>query len=422
MKKVRHYTNYEDYIKFQSVKTSDPAKREKWLGDEWQSKVTGFKSEFSKFGNIIGEETKALCIGARTGQEVAALKEMGVKEAIGVDIVPCEPNVIEGDMHCLGFEDDSFDFVYMNVLDHSINPETAMIEAERVLKVGGYLFLQCRMGEEQDQYTEITFESPIHDILTLTNTTFCVICQPIERNFAGMNFEYVFVKSQELSDLYRKYGNIQTIEVPEDYLKLWDDINLPIQNKKLDSSNIVSNKQRKKILSGLSRRGYYLTRIAESFNRDKIVEIGTAEGWQFYNFCKYVSEKSDSEGFVFSCDPRDVRNRDYAEIFEKDDRFNYVLGTSAEISKIVKGANFFYVDGLHDQGTVIRDVVNLEPTQSENMKSVWVFDDFDDRFGCAQDIFTLCQAARAFKVYKIGKTASGNPAHQAIVLSYFRSE
>jgi len=422
LKKVRHYKDYKDYIAFQSKKTLNPEKRVKWLGEEWELKVSGFKGEFSKFGNILNSETKALCVGARTGQEVVALNEMGIVDAIGIDIIPHEPSVIHGDMHNLDFEDETFDFVYTNVIDHSIDPSKMMAEMERVLKVGGYLFLQCQVGIDQDEYTEFVIENPIHDVLSLTNTTFCSVCQPIQRNFAGMNFEYVFTKSQELTNLYKNYGAIEDIEVPEDYQELWNDINLPIQNKKLDTANIVSNKMRREILSNLMKRGFYLTRIAESFDRNRIVEVGTAEGWQFYNFCKYVSDGDSEKGFVMSCDPRDVRSRKYVEIYECDDRFNYFQETSSELASRASNVDLFYIDGLHDEGTVLRDVINLESTQCQSTKPVWILDDFDERFGCAKDIFTLCQLSRMFKVYEVGKTASGHPSHQALIAGHFQSQ
>lgn len=422
MKKARTYRDYQDYINFQSEKTLNPEKRKKWLGEEWDLKLSGFKGEFSKFGNALTKDTKALCIGARTGQEVVALKEMGLEDVIGIDIVPHLPHVIEGDMHNLDFEDETFDFIYTNVFDHSVDPKKMMSEMERVLKVGGHIFLQCQVGIDQDKYTESIIEDPIYDILTLTDTTFCVICQPIQRNFAGMNFEYVFVKSSHLRDLYNNHGSISTIQVPEEYQKLWEDINLPIQNKKLDSANIVSNKRRREILKNLSRRGYYLTRVAEAFEVSRIAEVGTAEGWQFYNFCKYVSDSGMDSGAVFSCDPRDVRDRAYSEKYEKDTRFSYINATSKEMSDLAKDIDMFYIDGLHDKGTVVTDVINLENSQSNTKKPVWVFDDFDKRFGCAQEIFNLCQTARAFKIYKVGETASGYPSHQAIVLGRFRGE
>tara|TARA_E500000331_G_C17256245_1_gene713196 strand:- start:663 stop:1934 length:1272 start_codon:yes stop_codon:yes gene_type:complete len=419
VKKVRHYSDYEDYINFQSTKTNDPAKREKWLGEEWNSKIEGFKKEFSKFGGLINPDTKSLCIGARTGQEVVALKEMGVKDVTGIDIVPHLPNVIKGDMHNLDFEENTFDLVYTNVIDHSINPQKMIDEMERVLKPGGFLFLQCQVGIDQDQYTEFVIENPIYDVLTLTNKTFCMICQPINRNFAGMNFEFVFIKSQELGDLYNNHGSISTIEVPEDYEKLWEDINLPIQEKKLDSNNIISRKKRRAILSRLKKRGYYLTRIAEAFGCKDIAEVGTAEGWQYFNFCKYISDSNEKEGTVSTCDPRNVINSEYKEIYS-DKRFSYFQETSLEMSEKIGECDFFYIDGLHDQGDVIRDVVNLERNQSTTKRPVWVFDDFDERFGCANDIFNLCQASRMFKVYNVGQTGSDKPSHQVIIIGNFK--
>jgi len=421
VKKTRHYSDYNEYLEFQSRKTNDPTKRKKWLGEEWNTKIEGFKKEFSKFGGMINENTKALCIGARTGQEVVALKELGVKDVIGIDIVPHMPNVIEGDMHNLSFDDNSFNFIYTNVIDHSIDPKKMIGEIERVLVPGGFFFLQCQVGLDQDEYTEFVIDNPVYDILTLTNKTFCVICQPINRNFAGMNFELVFTKSQELSSLYDKYGTVETIDIPGEYEKIWDDINLPIQEKKLDSSNIISGKERRAILAGLKKRGFYLTRIAEAFKCKNIAEVGTAEGWQYFNFCKYVSDSFENEGSVVTCDPRDVINKKYSSIYN-DERFSYFQETSLEMSSKISVCDFFFIDGLHDQGGVIRDVINLEKVQSKEKTPVWVFDDFDERFGCVHDIFSLCQASRMFKIYKIGKTGSGQPSHQALVVGHFKGK
>ena len=106
--KTRYYDEYEEYLKFQSIKTLDPAKRKKWLGEEWRLKIDGFKKEFSKLGNLLKKDFKCLCIGARTGQEVVALKEMGIENVIGIDIVEHAPHVIKGDMHNLDFSENEF--------------------------------------------------------------------------------------------------------------------------------------------------------------------------------------------------------------------------------------------------------------------------------------------------------------------------
>ena len=420
MKKARHYEDYEDYIKFQSEKTLNPEKRKKWLGEEWDLKLNGFKAEFSKLRSFLSENTKILCIGARTGQEVVALKEMGFNNVIGIDIIPHDPHVIFGDMHNLEFEDESFDMVYTNIMDHSLNPQKFVDEIERVLKINGVLFLQCQIGIDQDQYAESIIENPIYDIVTLFNRSFCITCQPMERNFEGMNFEFILQKNENLDNLYKNYGSIRDIVVPEDYEVLWDDINLSMQNSKLDSAGIISNKRRKEILGNLKKRGYYLTRIAEVFDCKDIAEVGTAEGWQYYNFCKYISDTCEDGGTVSTCDPRDVRDKKYVEIYDSQERFSYVQGTSEEMAQITGKKDLFYIDGLHDKNSIIRDVMNLEISQNEDPRPVWIFDDFDERFGCAQDILTLSQMSRCFKVYKIGETASGKPSHQAVLLGYFK--
>ena len=422
MKRNRHYFDYDEYISFQSEKTMNPEKRKKWLGEEWDLKVNGFTEEFSKLKDFLKKDSKCLCVGARTGQEVVALNNLGIENAIGIDIIPHEPHVRKGDMHDLEFEDNSFDLVYTNIFDHSIYPEKMISEIERVLVPGGICYIQLQIGIGQDQYTETVIENPVYDICTLFNRSFCIGMTPMQRNFAGMNFEMCFCKDSDLSNLFDNYGTVSSISLPEEYEEIWDDINLKIQSKKLDNSGIVSDKLRNEILNNLKRRAYYLTRVAEQFDCKKIAEVGTAEGWQFYTFCKYARDKN-VDGEVISCDPRDVRSEKYIKLYENDDNVKFVNGTSKEMSEFCNEIDLFYIDGLHDEGTVISDLVNLEGSQKtlENKTSVWIFDDFDERFGCFKDILSLAQHSRCFKVYEVGQTASGNPSHQVIVKGRFQT-
>lgn len=417
--KVREYENYEDYVKFQSEKTLDPVRRKKWLEDEWQLKIDGFKAEFNKFANFLTPEKRCLCLGARTGQEVVALKELGVTDVVGIDIVPCEPHVVVGDIHNLEYEDNSFDFVYTNIIDHSIDPKKMVSEIERVLKNDGLFFLQVQLGLNQDVFTEFVIENPIYDIVSLFDQSYCLALKPVnsdqKSNFAGMNFELVFRKDAKLASLFQNYGNVQSIEVPPSYLNLWNEINLPIQNRKLDQNNITDEEKRKDILNGLQKRAYYLTRIAETFEVKKIAEVGTAEGWQFFSFAEYARENN---GMIFSCDPRDVRAQPFVE--EYKDFCVYTQGTSKEMSenKDCNSIDMFYIDGMHQENSVLTDILNLEKTQSDN--PVWVFDDFDVRFGCFADIAKAINASpRGFKVWSIGLTASGNPSHQVLLTNRF---
>ena len=149
------YETYEDYINHQKEKTTDPRRRKLWLGKEWKMKIDIFKNVFEYYKNnkILKENMKCLCFGARTGQEVVALSEIGMN-ALGIDIVPHEPYVIKGDIHDAPFEDNSFDFVFTNIIDHSINPGKFMNEIERVLKSGGHALVQLQLNCKSDEYAE----------------------------------------------------------------------------------------------------------------------------------------------------------------------------------------------------------------------------------------------------------------------------
>ena len=408
--KTRHYEDYEEYIKFQSIKTLDPVKREKWLGVEWRQKIDGFKLEFSKLENYLTKDKKCLCIGARTGQEVVALKEMGIEDVTGIDIIEHLPYVIKGDMHDLNFEDNSIDFVYTNILDHSIMPEKLFSEVERVLKNDGLFFLQIQLGIDQDEYTEYVVKNPFYDVVSLSKKSYCVGINQFDRNFAGMNFEFLFQKDEKLSRLYETYGDLSDIEVPPEYAKLWNEINLPIQEKKLDENGINSEKKRNSILEKLRKRAYYLTRISEIHEVDNIAEVGTAEGWQSYSFAEYCSSRG--KGKVYTCDPRDVRSEVHKEKYQE--YCDYTMGTSADMSEKIKDIDLYYIDGLHDKGTVLTDVFNLAKTQNIKRDVIWVFDDFDERFGCYEDIIQLVAASSKFKIWEVGLTASGKPSHQAM--------
>ena len=416
----REYEKYSDYIEFQSEKTLDPVKRKKWLNEEWRLKIDGFKNEFNKLSNYLKPESRCLCLGARTGQEVVALNELGVKNVIGIDIVPNEPYVVEGDIHNLKYEDESFDFVYTNIIDHSINPKKMVEEIERVLKVGGIFYLQIQLGINQDKYTEFEIKNPVHDVVSLFDQSYCTHVKTINSdgqiNFAGMNVELVFVKDQKLKNMFEKYGNLESLVVPEEYQELWDNINLPTQTKKLDDNGITNEETREKILQDLSKRSYFLTRLCEVYNCKNICEVGTAEGWQYFSFCEYAKNNG---GFVVSCDQRDVRHKEYVEKYEKFSKF--YNGTSQDVSQNEsdRGFDFFYIDGLHDKNSVLFDVANLIKTQSKDRLPVWVFDDFDERFGCYEDIWQIVNSSPGFKIWNVGLTASGKPSHQAMINSRF---
>ena len=415
MIKTTDYQNYEDYCIRQMSKTLDPTRRQKWLSEEWEPKISGFMKVFSKLDSILKPDSRILCIGARTGQEVVALQRMGHNNVVGIDLVESLPYVIKGDMHGLPFDDNSFDVIFSNIFDHAVYPKKFISEIERVLKIDGFCYLQFQYDVNQDEFTEHIVENPFYDILTLFDVSYCHHIDKFEPNFAGMNLEIITRKDADLVKIYQDYGTISTIKVPDEFNDLWRDINLPIQNSKLDQARIFDQDARQLILSDLSKRAYFLVAHAKQYQVVNIAEVGTAEGWQFYSFCK----AQDGKGSVWSCDIRDVRDQKYKNVYQSE---QFINGTSSNMTKSItetgQTVGLFYIDGAHDKGSVINDVIALMPTQTDN--SIWVFDDFDHRFGCYADIVNIAVSSRQFKVYSPGKTASGNPSHQVLCKARFQ--
>lgn len=152
--KVKQYNQYEDYIAHQKSKADHGSDLNKRLLNElWGPDCEGFRKNFEKYNEVLKTECKnALCLGARTGQEVHVLKELGL-DAIGIDLVDNPPLVIEGDVHDLKFADSSYDFIFSNIFDHVLYPEKFIKEVERVIKPNGYVLLHLSINDTEDAHS-----------------------------------------------------------------------------------------------------------------------------------------------------------------------------------------------------------------------------------------------------------------------------
>lgn len=155
--------NYDDYVALQKEKTEDPIRRQKWLANRTEN-ARKFMATFQQpevFSRLpLDKGSRCLCVGARTGEEVMALIMMGYTNAVGMDLVPCDGLVVQGDMHDMPFEDNSFGFLYTNVIDHSLQPEKFISETCRVLEPNGTAFFQLQVGTAGDRYGVNDVESP----------------------------------------------------------------------------------------------------------------------------------------------------------------------------------------------------------------------------------------------------------------------
>jgi predicted O-methyltransferase YrrM len=220
-------------------------------------------------------------------------------------------------------------------------------------------------------------------------------------------------KDDQTRLLLERVADINTIAPAPEYIKLWKDVNYEVQVRKANRHGLTQN-DLVECLVGLQKRPYYLVHIAREFGVKNIVEIGTAYGLQCYSFAKYIRDEN-VDGHVWTCDIEDRRNKKYSEEYSEEATF--CLGTSAELGQLLrereKEVDLFYIDADHRSGAVLRDVENLRHLQTDN--SLWIFDDFDLRFGCYSDIMQLSKKNGRFKFYRVGDAASGNPNHQMII-------
>lgn len=195
MQHTHQYKDYKDYIKFQLEKTSDKHRQQKWLGEEWRLKINIFKRVFNDNIDIIKNCKKCLCLGSRTGQEVVAFKELGVDDSLGIDLHKFEPYTIEGDIHDLNFDDNTFDLEFSNILDHSLYPKEFAKEIERTLKPGGYFILHYQFGINQDKFTETIIKDQT-TLIDLFNKLEVISSRKIDTGIIAMNYEIIFRKKK----------------------------------------------------------------------------------------------------------------------------------------------------------------------------------------------------------------------------------
>lgn len=181
----REYKSYKNYIEHQLEKNQA-------LSWDFKKKVDLFKKRFSIIKNYsLG---KVLCLGARFGEEVVAFESLGF-EAIGLDILPRAKNVLKGDFNNLPFEMGSFDGVYTNSLDHAYDLDLIFKNVYRVLKSGGYFFMDVQFHNRLGQYESYFISSSdVDDLISK-------LC-----NY----FEFI-KKVTGLARLYKSHKDVQLI-------------------------------------------------------------------------------------------------------------------------------------------------------------------------------------------------------------------
>ncbi|KAJ7961151.1 Methyltransferase [Quillaja saponaria] len=119
-----------------------------YTSKDWIKSVHFYSSVFQDLisEGYLSPESKSLCVETPNGQEVYALKEMGVSDAIGISKKASKPLVTKGEGHRMPFDDNTFDFVFSGGgrLDKSLQPSDFAAEIARTLKPEGLVVVHTK--------------------------------------------------------------------------------------------------------------------------------------------------------------------------------------------------------------------------------------------------------------------------------------
>ncbi|KAE8696495.1 CASP-like protein [Hibiscus syriacus] len=133
-----------------AVSRSDP-RRELYTSKEWIRAVHFYSSVFQDLisDGYLSPHSKSLCVETPLGQEVFALKDIGVEDSIGISKKAAKPLVIKGEGHQIPFNDDSFDFIFTGGgrLDVSARLSDFESEITRTLKPEGFAVVHIKAND-----------------------------------------------------------------------------------------------------------------------------------------------------------------------------------------------------------------------------------------------------------------------------------
>ncbi|KAB2630427.1 hypothetical protein D8674_007946 [Pyrus ussuriensis x Pyrus communis] len=113
-----------------------------YTSKDWIKAVHFYSAVFQDLMSqgFLSRKAKSLCVETPAGHDVYALRESGVKGAVGVFKKASRPLVIPGEVHRLPFADNSFDFVFSagGRLEKSPKPADFAAEIVRTLKPEGF--------------------------------------------------------------------------------------------------------------------------------------------------------------------------------------------------------------------------------------------------------------------------------------------
>lgn len=162
MIRSRFNGTYAGYLAQQAAKAADPKFRN-GLEAKRGERVLWFREKFSPLREC--GNGRAICLGARYGEEVEALRGLGW-DARGIDLAEYPPWVEYGDMN--EPPQGKFDLVYSNAFDHCWNPWQFVTNCVCSLNPGGFLVLHIASGPP-GEYETLEWDS-VCDVAGLVKT------------------------------------------------------------------------------------------------------------------------------------------------------------------------------------------------------------------------------------------------------------
>ncbi|XP_028051983.1 uncharacterized protein LOC114256512 [Camellia sinensis] len=234
------------------------------------SRLRNFYS--SVFQDLIAEgyvspHSKSLCIETLTGQDVVALKEIGIADSLGISPKTLPPLVISGRAVRQPFDNNTFDFEFSGDagLDRSPQPAQFASEVSRTLKPGGFFVVHTA---SKDVYS-------LNSLLDLFNSCRLIRSRDIDGLDSSIR-EVVLMKEKQIlghgernQSLYRNSGNkcsvpgykrelIQNAEplILEEPLKPWITLKRNIKNIRYLPSMVDISFKHRQVYIDVGARSY----------------------------------------------------------------------------------------------------------------------------------------------------------------------
>jgi SAM-dependent methyltransferase len=146
----RAYGSYDEYVTHQKEKLNQILYLKGGFGQETiQQYREQFHQRFQHLWPYLPRDAKILCAGARQGTEVEVLRDLGYRNAYGIDLNPGpnNPYVKVGDFMKTGLPDASIDLVYTNCIDHAFDLDQFFREHYRIVKPRGYVLYDISLDK-----------------------------------------------------------------------------------------------------------------------------------------------------------------------------------------------------------------------------------------------------------------------------------